>query len=93
MVIKLDKDLVYSTFNVEMFEQIELSTQTMAPSMIEYYLSDLASNSEEESSYINKSEVQNTIYLDEYMLYIDYSDNIYLEFTEKSDDYETESLW
>jgi hypothetical protein len=27
------------------------------------------------------------------MLYIDYSDNIYLEFTEKSDDYDTESLW
>jgi TnpA family transposase len=85
--------LVYSTFNVERFEQIELATQTMAPSMIEYYLSDLASSSEEESSYINKSEIQNTVYLDEYMLYTDYSNNIYLEFTEKNDDYETESLW
>ena len=93
MIIKLDKDLVYSTFNVGTFEQIELVTQTMAPSMIEYYLSDLASNSEEESSYINKSDIQNTIYLDEYMLYVDYSDNIYLEFTEKNDDYDTESLW
>ncbi len=92
MIIALDKDLVYSTFNVEMFEQIATATQTMAPSMIEYYLSDLASNSEE-SSYINKSEIQNSIYLDEYMLYIDYSDNIYLEFTEKNNDYETESLW
>jgi hypothetical protein len=76
-----------------MFEQIEITTQTMAPSMIEYYLSNLASNSEEESAYINKSEVQNIIYLDEYMLFIDYSDNIYLEFTEKNDDYDTESLW
>lgn len=85
--------MVYSTFNVERFEQIELATQTMAPSMIEYYLSDLASSSEEESSYINKSEIQNTVYLDEYMLYTDYSNNIYLEFTEKNDDYETESLW
>lgn len=92
MIIALDKDLVYSTFNVEMFDQIAIATQTMAPSMIEYYLSDLASNSEE-SSYINKSEIQNTIYLDEYMLYIDYSDNIYLEFTEKNNDYETETLW
>lgn len=92
MIIKLDKNLVYSTFNVEMFTQIELVSQTMAPSMIEYYLSDLASNSEE-SSYINKSDVQNTIYLDEYMLYLDYSDNVYLEFTEKNDDYDTESLW
>jgi len=93
LIIKLETDLVYSTFNVEMFEQIELATQVMAPSMIEYYLSDLASSSEEESSYINKSEIQNTVYLDEYMLYIDYSDNIYLEFTEKDDDYDTESLW
>lgn len=92
MIIVLDKNLVYSTFNVEMFDQIAIATQTMAPSMIEYYLSDLASNSEE-SSYINKSEIQNSIYLDEYMLYIDYSDNIYLEFTEKNNDYETESLW
>jgi len=92
LIIKLDKSLVYSTFNVDMFEQIEISIQTMAPSMIEYYLSDLASNSEE-SSYINKSDIQNTIYLDEYMLYVDYSDNIYLEFTEKNDDYETESFW
>jgi len=92
LIIALDKDLVYSTFNVEMFDQIAIATQTMAPSMIEYYLSDLASNSEE-SSYINKSEIQNTIYLDEYMLYIDYSDNIYLEFTEKNNDYETETLW
>jgi len=92
LIIKLDTNLVYSTFSVEAFKQIELASQTMAPSMIEYYLSDLASNNEE-SSYINKTEIQNTIYLDEYRLYSDYSDNIYLEFVEKSDDYETESLW
>lgn len=92
MIIKLDTNLVYSTFSVETFEQVELVSQTMAPSMIEYYLSDLASNNEE-SSYINKTEIQNIIYLDEYMLYSDYSDNIYLEFVEKSDDYETKSLW
>lgn len=92
MIVILDKNLVYSTFDVEMFDQIDVSIQTMAPSMIDYYLSDLASNSEE-SSYINKSDIQNTIYLNEYMLYLDYSDNIYLEFTEKNDEYETESLW
>ena len=92
MIIKLDTDLVYSTFSVDTFEQIEQSAQTMAPSMIEYYLSDLASNFDE-SLYVNKTDIQNTIYLDEYMLYIDYSDNIYLEFTEKNDNLETESLW
>lgn len=92
MIVILDKNLVYSTFDVEMFDQIDVSIQTMAPSMIDYYLCDLASNSKE-SSYINKSDIQNTIYLNEYMLYLDYSDNIYLEFTKKNDEYETESLW
>lgn len=93
MIIKLEKNLVYSTFDVTLFEQIELSIQTMAPSMIEYYLSDLASGCSDGLFYMNKSEIQNTVYLDQYKLHLDYSDNIYLEFTEKNDDYDTESLW
>ena len=92
MTIKLDKNLLFSTFNVENFEQIELTTQSMAPSMVEYYLSDLASSFDEQS-YINKSNIQHTINLDEYSLYFDYENNIYLEFTEKEDNYETETLW
>lgn len=92
MIIELEKDLVFSTFNVSSFESIELKMQSIAPSMIEYYLSDLASNSQE-SAYINKSNIQHTINLDEYSLYMDYSENIYLEFIEKDDSYETQSLW
>ncbi|MEA2017087.1 MAG: hypothetical protein U9N59_01455 [Campylobacterota bacterium] len=92
MIIQLDKNLVYSTFNVENFEQIELTTQSMAPSMVEYYLSDLATISEE-PSYINKSNIQHSIVLDEYSLYFDYDNNIYLEFLEKEDNYETTTLW
>ncbi len=92
MIIKLEKELVYSTFSVDNFKSIEVKTESMAPSMIDYYLSDLASNSQE-SAYINKSDIQHTISLDEYSLYIDYSENIYLEFIEKQDSYETDTLW
>ena len=92
MIIKLDKTLLFTTFSVESFEQLNLNTQAMAPSMIEYYLSDLASN-DDQSSYINKSNIQQTIFLDEYLLYLDYNEDIYMEFIQKEDQYETESLW
>ena len=94
MIIQLDKNLVYSTFNVENFEQLDSATQMMAPSMVEYYLSDLSTiTTPEESGYINKSNIQNTITLDEYSLYFDYDNKIYLEFLEKEDTYETDTLW
>ena len=92
MTIQLDKDLLYSTFNVSSFNQLDAHIQTLAPSMVEYYLSDLASNADD-STYINKSNVETSIYLDEYTLYCDYSDDIYLEFVQKEDELETESLW
>lgn len=92
MIIQLDKDLVFSTFNVESFDQIEIKAESMAPSMVEYYLSDLALVTSEQI-YINRSNIQNSINLDEYSLYLDYGENIYLEFIEKDDSYETQSLW
>lgn len=92
MIIQLNKDLVYSTFNVSQFDDILLNINQMAPSMVEYFLSDLASDSSEQI-YINRSDIQSSISLDEYSLYLDYSENIYLEFIEKEDSYETESLW
>jgi hypothetical protein len=65
----------------------------MAPSMVEYYLSDLASSSQDNNTYMNKSNIQQTLNLDEYALYIDYNDEVYLEFTEDQSEYTTESLW
>lgn len=65
----------------------------MAPSMVEYYLSDLASSSDFTESYINKTNIQQTIFLEDYSLYIDYNNDVYLEFTQKDDEYETQSLW
>lgn len=93
MTVQLDKNILFSTFGVSSFEQLDSSAQTMAPSMIEYYLSDISSNLENQSTYINKSNIQQTIYLDEYSIYLDYNDEIYMEFEQSSQELETQSLW
>ena len=93
MIIQLEKDSLYSTFGVSDFSSLDSCTQAMAPSMVEYYLSDLATASDFSESYINKSNIQQTIFLEEYSLYQDYNDDIYLEFTQKEETYETQSLW
>ncbi|MGB3752093.1 MAG: hypothetical protein WA945_11060, partial [Arcobacteraceae bacterium] len=82
MTIQLDSNLLFSTFKVSCFTQLEQEIQSIAPSMVEYYLHDLSSSTNE-SVYINKSNIQQTIFLDEYSLYLDYGDSIYLEFVEK----------
>lgn len=74
------------------FEELETALLAIAPSMVEYYLSDLAST-EEDSSYINRSNIQHTISLDEYSIYLDYNDDTFLEFVQNDDNYETQSLW
>jgi len=92
LIIELDANLLFQTFKVSCFEQLEQEAQIIAPSMVEYYLDDLSS-AVNESTYINKSNIQKTIYLDQYSVYLDYGDTIYLEIKEKENDYETESLW
>ena len=92
MIIELDHHVLFSTFQVSSFAELEEGIQSLAPSMVEYHLDDLCL-SETQSIYINKSNIQQTIYFDQYSLYLDYSDSIYLEYTEKQDNYETESLW
>ena len=78
-------------FSVNDFDKLENSFESMAPSMVEYYLSSLSSN---EETYINRSKIQNTIFLDEYTLYYDYDDNVYLEISiNMEDEYTTGSLW
>jgi len=92
LTIELDTNLLLQTFKVSCFDNLEQEIQSIAPSMVEYYLDDLSSSTNE-PAYINRSNIQKTIYLDQYSLYLDYSDTVYLEVTEKDDNYETESLW
>ncbi|MEA2051070.1 MAG: hypothetical protein U9O56_10135 [Campylobacterota bacterium] len=92
MIIQLEKNQLFNTFGVDCFSSLETIANSMAPSMVEYYLSDLSLSSDN-NTYINRSNIQQTISLDEYSLYLDYSEDIYMEFIKKEDQYETDSLW
>jgi len=92
LTIQLENNSLFQTFKVSCFDELEQGINNIAPSMVEYYLEDLSSSSNE-SIYINKSNIQKSILLDQYSLYLDYSDTIYLEKEEKDDTYDTESLW
>lgn len=92
MITLLNKTSLYNTFGVDNFSSIEGAIDSMAPSMVEYYLSDLSQYSED--IYLNKSNIENSLYIGDYSLYIDYNDNIYLELDNNLiDTYETASLW
>ena len=92
MTILLDKYNLFSTFNVENFDQLESSFDTISPSMAEYYLSDLASITTLDN-YLNKSNIQKSLFIDSYSLYLDYNDDIYLEIIKKDNIEDTLSLW
>jgi hypothetical protein len=92
MITQLNKDSVFSTFDVENFEALEGVIESMAPSMVEYYLSDLCGG-QSDSLYFNKKELQNTICIGEYQIYLDYNDNLFLEVQHTQESFETESLW
>ena len=82
MITLLDKTSLYNTFGVNSFNSIEEAMNKMAPSMVEYYLTDLSKYSED--IYLNKRDIENSLYIGDYSLYIDYNDNIYLEFNNNS---------
>ncbi len=92
MILLLNKNSLYSTFGVDSFDLLDQSINSMAPSMVEYYLSDLSSGNDD--AYLNKRNIQNSISIGDYSIYLDYDDEIYLEIEDtQSDDIETASLW
>lgn len=92
MVLLLNKTSLYSTFDVDSFDSLDSAINSMAPSMVEYYLSDLSTGNED--AYLNKRNIQNSLCIGEYSLYIDYDEEIYLEIQDKvEEDFETGSLW
>ena len=92
MIVQLDNNLLYSTFDASSFNEFESNIQNMAPSMVEYYLNDL-SNTQDGSVYINKSNIQQTVFIDEFSVHLDYNNDIYLEFVEKASQYDTASFF
>lgn len=91
MITLVNKDSLYNIFGVQDFDLLEGAIDNMAPSLVEYYLSSFCGSTDE--LYFNKRDVEESISIGDYNLYIDYSKNIYLELISTSSDDFTQALW
>lgn len=93
MILHLNSNLLFSTFGVDSFDSLDNAINNMAPSMVEYYLSDLSDGNDD--IYLNKRNIQHSINIGDYSLYLDYEEEVYLEIEDlnNTDEYETGSLW
>lgn len=91
MVLLLNKLSLYSQFGVNSFDLLDDAINSMAPSMVEYYLSDLSEGNE--NIYLNKRNIQNSLNIGEFSIYLDYDDEVYLEINNDKEEFETASLW
>jgi len=83
---------LFTLLNITSFDNIQGAINNIAPSLLEYHLEQLIDNIEN-NIILNKHNIQDTINLDKYTLYIDYSDNLYIEVQIIEDEYATASLW
>lgn len=90
MLIQLNKDSLFTTFSVDSFDSLEGSINNMPPSMVEYHLADLFAYNDD--YYLNKKDIQDTVRFGDYSIYLDYSENIYLE-NQIEENNLTQSLW
>ena len=92
MITLLNKLSLYNTFGVDNFNSIEGAIDNMAPSMVEYHLTGLSQYSDD--IYLNKRDIERSVSIGDYNLYIDYNDNIYLELDNNDiNSHETASFW
>ena len=89
MITQVNKDSLFNIFGVKNFELLHSAIDNMAPSLVEYYLSSLTSDDE---LYFNKRDIEESISMGDYSLYIDYSKNIYLELNSTTEEV-TQSFW
>lgn len=89
MITQVNKDSLFNIFGVKNFELLHSAIDNMAPSLVEYYLSSLTSDDE---LYFNKRDIEESISIGDYSLYIDYSKNIYLELNSTTEEV-TQSFW
>jgi len=83
---------LFTLLNIKTFDKIQDAISNIAPSMLEYHLEQLTSHIQS-NIILNRHNIQDTIFLDIYTLYIDYSDNLYIELDIIEDEYSTASLW
>lgn len=90
MTAQVSKNLLLNTFGVDDFNCLEEAIGDMPPSMVEYHLANLSNF--DEDFYLNKRDIEKTVNFGEYSIYLDYSNNIYLE-VEILDVQAADSLW
>jgi hypothetical protein len=88
----VDNQIVLSTFSSISFDELEQNINNIPPSMCEYYLNELIINLNSNNSF-NKTNIQDSIYFNEYSIYLDYDSNIFIDINKEVDTYETSSLW
>lgn len=89
MITQVDKDSLFNTFGVKNFGLLHSAIDNMAPSLVEYYLSSFTNDDE---LYFNKRDIEESISIGDYNLYIDYTKNIYLELNSTTEEI-TQSFW
>ena len=89
MITQVDKDSLFNTVGVKNFELLHSAIDNMAPSLVEYYLSSFTNDDE---LYFNKRDIEESISIGDYNLYIDYTKNIYLELNSTTEEI-TQSFW
>jgi hypothetical protein len=90
MITLIDRDSLYNIFGVQDFDLLEGAIDNMAPSLVEYHLSSLCESTDE--TYFNKRDVEETVSIGDYYIYIDYNKNIYLEVFSTINDEYTQAL-
>lgn len=92
MIISIDKEHIYNLFGVTDFISLEMAIDIMAPSLLDYHFSDFFKHGEE-ILFFNKREIENSFYLGNYSLYLDYNENLFLEIDDLEVDDSTSSFW
>ncbi|MDN5067813.1 hypothetical protein [Aliarcobacter butzleri] len=92
MIVSIDKNYLFNIFGVNNFSSLEAIIDSMAPSLVEYHLSSFCEDNSD-TIYFNKRDVEKSFLAGDYTLYLDYSENLYLELIESDIDEMTQSFW
>jgi len=92
MIFLVNKSSILNLFGVENFNSLKSVVDNMSPSLVEYYLASFCNNNHD-IVYFNKRDIENSIFIGEYNIYLDYNENMYLEVTQLNLNNVTKSLW
>ncbi len=99
MLIQIQKNILYSYLKVDSFIFLEEAIDSIAPSNLEYYLNDLINigNNSLNDNFLDlrfsKNNIKDFLNLGDFVLYLDFEDEIYLEKFTSYDNDHTNSLW